>query len=114
MRAAAFHEQWRLFNELRQGAAYLDIETDGVGPGHVVTMVGILHKGEMTTLVRGQDLSQEAIGKALDGVKMLVTFNGSSFFPISDYLNMNFPSAFPGYPTTTCGTCAQRLATTAD
>ncbi len=89
-------EQWRLFDELKQGAAYLDIETDGVGPGHVVTMVGILHKGEMTTLVRGQDLSQEAIGKALEGVKMLVTFNGSSFdLPMIEH---EFPFSVPRVP----------------
>jgi uncharacterized protein len=89
-------EQWRLFDELRQGTAYLDIESDGVGPGHVVTMVGILHNGKMTTLVRGQDLNQTAIREALAGVKMLVTFNGSSFdLPMIEH---EFPFSVPRVP----------------
>ena len=89
-------EQWRLFEELKKGTAYLDIESDGVGPGHVVTMVGILHNGKMTTLVRGQDLTQAAIAEALEGVKMLVTFNGSSFdFPMIEH---EFPFSVPRVP----------------
>jgi uncharacterized protein YprB with RNaseH-like and TPR domain len=89
-------EQWRLFDELKQGTAYLDIESDGIGPGHVVTMVGILHNGHMTTLVRGQDLNQGAIKEVLDGVKMLVTFNGSSFdLPMIEH---EFPFSVPRVP----------------
>ena len=89
-------EQWRLFDELRQGTAYLDIESDGVGPGHVVTMVGILHNGRMNTMVRGKDLNQAAIKEALDGVKMLVTFNGSSFdLPMIEH---EFPFSVPRVP----------------
>ncbi|HEY3419806.1 MAG TPA: ribonuclease H-like domain-containing protein [Methanomassiliicoccales archaeon] len=89
-------EQWRLFDELKQGAAYLDIESDGIGPGHVVTMVGILRNGKMTTLVRGQGLDQTAIKDALDGVKMLVTFNGSSFdLPMIEH---EFPFSVPRVP----------------
>jgi uncharacterized protein YprB with RNaseH-like and TPR domain len=89
-------EQWRLFEELRQGTAYLDIETTGVGPGHVVTMVGIQHNGQMTTLVRGQDLNEGTIREALDGVKMLVTFNGSSFdLPMIAH---EFPFSVPRVP----------------
>jgi uncharacterized protein len=89
-------EQWRLFDELKQGTAYLDIESDGIGPGHVVTMVGILRNGKMTTLVRGQGLDQKAIKEALDGVKMLVTFNGSSFdLPMIEH---EFPFSVPRVP----------------
>jgi uncharacterized protein len=89
-------EQWRLFNELKEGAAYLDIESDGVGPGSVVTMVGILHKDKMTTLVRGQGLDSSAIMQALDGAKMLVTFNGSSFdLPMIEH---EFPFSVPRVP----------------
>jgi uncharacterized protein len=89
-------EQWRLYEELRQGTAYLDIESDGVGPGHVVTMVGILRNGRMNTLVRGQGLDQRAIKEALDGVRMLVTFNGSSFdLPMIEH---EFPFSVPRVP----------------
>jgi hypothetical protein len=89
-------EQWRLFDELRQGTAYLDIESDGIGPGHVVTMVGILHGGKMTTLVRGRDLDAPTIRETLQGVKMLVTFNGSSFdLPMIEH---EFPFSVPRVP----------------
>ena len=89
-------EQWRLFDELRSGAAYLDIESDGVGPGSIVTMVGILHRGKMTTLVRGQGLNQAAIKEALEGVQMMVTFNGSSFdLPMIEH---EFPFTVPRVP----------------
>lgn len=89
-------EQWRLFDELREGAAYLDIETDGVGPGSIVTMVGILHRGKMTTLVRGQELDRDAIVHALQGAQMLVTFNGSSFdLPMIEH---EFPFSVPRVP----------------
>jgi uncharacterized protein YprB with RNaseH-like and TPR domain len=85
-----------LFDRLRKGAAYLDIETDGVGPGHVVTVVGIMREGEMTTLVRGIDLNEDNIRKALAGTKILVTFNGSSFdLPM---IGHQYPFSVPRVP----------------
>ena len=89
-------EQWRMFDELRQGVAYLDIETTGVGPGNLVTVVGIMRNGQMTTLIHGQDLNQKAISEALEGVKMLVTFNGSSFdLPMIEHA---YPFSVPRVP----------------
>jgi uncharacterized protein len=89
-------EQWRMFDELRNGVAYLDIETTGVGPGNLVTVVGIMRNGIMTTLVHGKDLNHGAIKEALDGVKMLVTFNGSSFdLPMIEH---EFPFSVPRVP----------------
>jgi uncharacterized protein YprB with RNaseH-like and TPR domain len=59
-------------------------------------MVGILKHGKMTTLVRGRDLTQAAIGEALEGVNMLVTFNGSSFdLPMIEH---EFPFSVPRVP----------------
>lgn len=89
-------EHWRLYDRFRKDTAFLDIETDGRSSYSNVTVVGIHRDGETTTLVRGQDLSAASLAEALDGVKLLVTFNGSSFdLPILGY---HFPLAVPRVP----------------
>jgi len=89
-------EHWRLFQELKEDVAYLDIESDGLGAHARVTMVGIYRDGETRTLVRGQNLSGEAISQELEGSRLLVTFNGGSFdLPLLEY---NFPFAMPRLP----------------
>jgi len=89
-------EHWRLYGRFAEDCAYLDIETDGQSAYSNVTVVGIHRAGRTTTLVRGQDLDAAALARALEGVKMLVTFNGSSFdLPILQY---HFPLAMPRVP----------------
>jgi uncharacterized protein YprB with RNaseH-like and TPR domain len=89
-------EHWRLYERFKDQAAYLDIETDGRSSYANVTVVGIHRCGRTTTLVRGQDLDADHIRKALDGVSMLVTFNGSSFdLPILEY---HYPFTVPKVP----------------
>jgi uncharacterized protein YprB with RNaseH-like and TPR domain len=89
-------EHWRLYDRFRGETAFLDIETDGRSPYSTVTVVGIYRDGRSVTLVRNQDLHAGSIAKALDGVKLLVTFNGSSFdLPILAY---HFPLAVPMVP----------------
>lgn len=73
-------ERWRLFEDFRDRAAFLDIETTGLDRYRdVVTVVGVHRGGETTTLVRGRDLSAEALERALDDVALVVTYNGSQF-----------------------------------
>ena len=56
--------------------AYLDIETSFDGE---ITVIGIyLGTGELVQLV-GEEASAERLGKALDGVKTIYTYNGSRF-----------------------------------
>ncbi len=89
-------EHWRLYERFKRDAAYLDIETDGRAAYANVTVVGIYRDGCSTTLVRGQDLTSASLAKALDGVKLLVTFNGSSFdLPI---LGFHYPLMVPRVP----------------
>jgi uncharacterized protein len=89
-------EQWRLFNRFGSDAAYLDIETDGLGSTAHVTVVSVHHRGDTKTFVRGVDLTKEALASAFDGVKMLVTYNGSSFdLPM---LHKEFPFVVPRVP----------------
>lgn len=72
-------EHWRLFGDFRDDAAYLDIETDGLSRDALVTVVTVHRKDGTVTLTEGIDLDAENLANALDGTKILVTFNGSCF-----------------------------------
>ena len=83
-----FHygDLWRLYPLLEPGARFLDIETDGLSRDAITTVVGISSYGQHgegrlvhRALVRGMDLSRGELVKTLEGVTVLVTFNGSSF-----------------------------------
>ncbi len=89
-------EHWRVYDEAKGHATCLDIETDGLGAGARVTVVGIHRDGRSTILVRGQDLTRENLGAALKGSRLLITFNGSSFdLPM---LERAFPFLIPRVP----------------
>ncbi len=102
-------EQWRLFGEFGDRAAYLDIETDGLERDSLVTVVTVHTVKDTVTLVHGRGLDDGAISDALDGASMLVTFNGSCFdlpvlresFPALDltlpHLDLRFASRKVGY-----------------
>jgi uncharacterized protein YprB with RNaseH-like and TPR domain len=71
-------EHWRLFRHLRPRAAYLDIETTGTfWPGLQVTVVGLYDGREMRQFVHGYNLQE--FPRALEGLDLLVTFNGTQF-----------------------------------
>lgn len=73
-------ERWRLFEDFRDRAAYLDIETTGLSRHRDdVTVVGVHQGGETTTLVRGQDLTAAALDRVLGEADLLVTYNGAQF-----------------------------------
>ena len=83
-------EHWRLFETFRPRALYLDIETTGLSAreGHV-TVVGLYRDGEMTSLVRGETLTEERLHAELEHTDLFVTFFGSGFdIP---YLQAKFP-----------------------
>ena len=72
-------EHWRMYDCFKDDAAYLDIETDGLSRDALVTVVTIHRKNKTYTFTEGFDLDPENLTKALEGSKMLVTFNGSCF-----------------------------------
>ena len=73
-------EHWRLYENFRADACFLDIETTGLSQRRDdVTVVGLHHGGETTTLVRGRDLDRDALRRAVGPAKLLVTFNGRRF-----------------------------------
>ncbi len=69
-------EHWRLYQEFREGALYLDIETSLRGE---VTVVGLYDGEVLVQLVKGFNLCREALEEAFSQAKLLVTFNGKSF-----------------------------------
>jgi uncharacterized protein YprB with RNaseH-like and TPR domain len=71
---------WRLYENFRDSACFLDIETTGLSKHRDrVTVVGMHRDGNTQTLVRGQDLSADALRRELRESKLLVTFNGKRF-----------------------------------
>ena len=89
-------QHWRMYRRLKEDTAYLDIETNGLGPGAIITMISVHRNGDTTTLTRGMDLNAENLTRTLDGTKMLVTFNGSTFdLPM---IEREFPFSVPKVP----------------
>ena len=81
-------DQWRLYDWLRPRAVYLDIETSG-GPFGDVTVVGLYAQGQMTSLVRGDTLTETRLRDELARHDLIVTFFGSAFdLP---YLQAKYP-----------------------
>lgn len=102
-------EHWRMFDRFRSDAAYLDIETDGLSRDSLVTVVTVHRPKGTVTLTEGIDLTGPALADALDGAKLLVTYNGSCFdvpvlrnsFPDVDFdvpqFDLRFASRKVGY-----------------
>lgn len=71
-------EQWRLFSHFRDSAAYLDIETTGLGgPDDHITTVVLYDGHSVRHYVYGKNL--EEFPQALRQYRVLVTFNGKCF-----------------------------------
>lgn len=70
-------DQWRLYDEFKDEAVYLDIETNGYYSG--ITVVGLSDGFDTKTLVRGFNLDRSLLIKELSKYKLIVTFNGASF-----------------------------------
>lgn len=73
-------ELWRAYDNFADGACFFDIETTGLDAArNDVTTVSFHRGGETTTLVRGDDLTREALRAEFDAADMLVSFNGARF-----------------------------------
>jgi uncharacterized protein YprB with RNaseH-like and TPR domain len=73
-------ERWRLYENFRESACFFDIETTGLSQHRDrVTTVSFHRGGETTTLVRGDDLTADAVRDQFDAADLLVSFNGSQF-----------------------------------
>ncbi len=76
-RALPTREAWRAWPHFRDKAAYLDIETTGMGPWAEVTMVGLYDGRRVRTYIHGDNLDQ--LPEDLQQFALLITFNGSTF-----------------------------------
>jgi uncharacterized protein len=71
-------EHWRAWPDFEDHAAYVDIETTGLEIGRdALTVVGVYDGRRMRSFVKGQNL--EDLPRALEGRRLLVTFNGARF-----------------------------------
>lgn len=99
-------EQWRLFDEFRDGAAYVDIETTGLSYDADVTVVSMFAGGRTQFFVRGRDLHR--FPDAVARYPLVVTFNGAQFdlpilranfrgFAPRGHIDLRFPLRRLGY-----------------
>ncbi|MFB6127463.1 MAG: ribonuclease H-like domain-containing protein [Halolamina sp.] len=73
-------EQWRLYENFRDGACFFDIETTGLDHDRDrVTTVSFHRDGDTRTLVASEDLTAEAVREQVEAADLLVTFNGKRF-----------------------------------
>lgn len=71
-------EQWRLWEEFADRAAYVDIETTGLAQdADVITVIAMHAGGRTRTFVQGRDLDR--FRDAIDEWPLVVTFNGATF-----------------------------------
>jgi len=73
-------DHWRLFDTFRHRALYLDIETTGMSAREgQVTVVGLYRNGQMSSLVQGENLTEDRLQEEFDQTDVLITFFGSGF-----------------------------------
>jgi len=101
-------ERWRLYENFREEACFFDIETTGLNQEYnKVTTVSYHQAGETTTLVRGDDLTADAVQAAVDDASLLVSFNGirfdQPFLETSFDIDVDCPHLDLMYPSKTLG-----------
>jgi len=70
-------EQWRVLAQWFDRASYFDIETSGLAVDSIVTLVCCFHDDQPLHFLAGENLDDFL--ELLESVKLLVSFNGTSF-----------------------------------
>jgi uncharacterized protein len=70
-------EQWRAFHDYGSRAAYVDIETLGMGADDVITVIGVYDGRQTKSFVKGFNL--EEFADEIGNYALLVTYSGASF-----------------------------------
>ncbi len=84
-------EYWRLYNEFKEDAVFLDIETTSSYGG--ITIIGLYDGEDTKTFIRGRNLDKKILQKVISNYKLILTFNDSSFdIPI---INKYFANVIP-------------------
>lgn len=73
-------DRWRMLSFATDRTAALDIECARIGNARIPVLISVCRsRGGCETLVRGEDLYRDRLDRLLEGVDVLLTFNGSSF-----------------------------------
>jgi uncharacterized protein len=70
-------EQWRAYDVYGSRAAYIDIETLGMGSDDVITVIGLYNGKETKSFVKGFNL--EAFADEISKYALILTYSGASF-----------------------------------
>jgi hypothetical protein len=90
------HENWRLYDFFKDECCFLDIETNGIGPGSYITVIGMFDGYDTKTMIQGMNFSRDELKKELSKYKMIVTFNGAAFdLP---FIEKRYPGLLPNIP----------------
>ena len=76
-KALPTHEQWRLYPRFAREAAYVDIETTGLGNDSHITTIALYDGSRVRTYVYGSNL--EEFADDILPFRLLVTWNGRCF-----------------------------------
>lgn len=68
---------WRVYDEFKYNAVFLDIETSGYYGD--ISVIGLSDGLETKTIVKGINLNKSLLVKELSKYSLILTFNGSSF-----------------------------------
>lgn len=71
------HDRWRILAQYLPEASYFDIETTGLELDSRITVIVCWHRGSLHTFVEHENLDDFL--DLLDEVRLLVSFNGSTF-----------------------------------
>lgn len=90
-------ETWRLYNQFKSQAVFLDIEVTGVKEYDDIIMVGLFDGIDTKLMIRGINLNMKALEEELKQYKLIITFNGNVFdLP---FLKKRYPNLIPDIPT---------------
>lgn len=71
-------EHWRLFKEYQDAAAYIDIETTGLGdPGDIITTIALYDGKTIKHYINGTNLDE--FKEDIQQYQVLITYNGKTF-----------------------------------
>jgi uncharacterized protein YprB with RNaseH-like and TPR domain len=73
----ASQDKWRILSHFLDQASYFDIETVGLEHDAAITVISCWHAGRLHNFVEHENLDDFL--ELLDEIKLLVSFNGSSF-----------------------------------
>jgi len=102
-------EMWRLYNDFKRDAVFLDIEVTGVNKHDDITMIG-LYDGIDTKIMFSHNFNEQELKQELSKYSIIVTYNGATHdIP---YLKKRYKNLIPNIPIIDIKTTAQRLGFT--